>query len=102
MRKNAIRAVLFSMVSIAGIPAIAQMESEKNDLILVEELPADLRGLVHARVGEYLRLNPHLIDQASIVALDAKGTIYVLDREMSKVAVLGNPSCVVSGRSGQQ
>lgn len=94
MRKSAIKHVLFSLLGLASLPAFAEVAEEKDDLILVEELPVDIRVAVHRKVKDYLQKNPQVLDEAAIVALDQKGTIYVLDKYKSKIGDAGQPSCM--------
>jgi hypothetical protein len=94
VRKNAIKGLAFSLLSMATAPAFAQFASERSDLILIEELPPELRMEVHARVVEFFRLNPQFLDDAQTVALDSKGTIYVIDKKMATIGSAGQSTCI--------
>ncbi len=39
MRKTAAKGILLSILGLASVPAFAEIASDKNDLILIEELP---------------------------------------------------------------
>jgi hypothetical protein len=93
MRKKAVKGILFSIMSVMSLPAMAQLESENQDLVLVEELPVEVRSVVHSRIIEYLKQNPHTLNSNSVLALDGKGTIYVLDKDLFPVTMVGQPSC---------
>ena len=96
MRKRAIKSVLFSLIGLGSLPAVAQQTVQNQDLIFIEELPTEIRAQVHQKVVEYLRQNPHLISEFSTVALDSKGTIYVVDKKMAAMADSGSPSCMAA------
>lgn len=93
MRKDAIKKVLFTLASLAAIPASAN-DSQKDDLRLIEELPVEQRIVAHKEVVDYLTKHPELAPLARVIAVDGKGTIYVLDEKMVPLAAAGQPSCI--------
>lgn len=96
MRKEAIKKVLFTLASFAAITAKAE-GIQQNDLTLMEELPVEQRAVVHKHVLEFLAQNPGIAKDASVIAIDRKGTVYVLDENKIFLAKAGAPSCITSG-----
>lgn len=94
MRSKAIKGVLFSILALTATQARAQVEDKNDDLVLIEELPVETRVVVHARLLEFLKKNPGVLNQDSIFAVDKKGTIYVLDKNLARVGSSGAPSCI--------
>ena len=94
MNKKAIKGVLFSLVGAMAISAHSQEITEESPkLTLIEELPVETRVIVQDHVISFMKRNPHLVPPNSIIAIDDKGTVYVIDKELSKVNRLGMPSC---------
>lgn len=94
MKPNAIKGVLFSLVSVMSVPALSQeKQGEKPTLILIEELPVETRVVVQDRIIKHLKLNPKAVTPNSILAVDEKGNIYVVDKEWNQISKLGMPSC---------
>ncbi|MGE3261375.1 MAG: hypothetical protein AB7K68_06320 [Bacteriovoracia bacterium] len=92
MRKNAIKGILFSIASATGFSALAG--ELPQGLHLVEELPIEQRVIVHQQVLKFLNEHPENAADAKVIAVDEKGTVYVLDDKMEKMARVGQPSCV--------
>ncbi len=92
MRISGVRGVLFSMVSLLAIPAFSQTMQTVGDLALIEELPPEVRSIVYEKVTEFLKRFPQTLRENMIIAVDAKGGIYVLDKNVSQVAGVGSPS----------
>lgn len=95
MRRNAIKGILFSLASVAGFSALAG--ELPQGLHLIEELPVEQRVIAHQQVLKFLNEHPESAADAKVIAVDEKGTVYVLDEKMEKVLCAGAPSCV--GRS---
>ena len=93
MRKNAIKKVLFTLASLAALPARAD-NIQIDDLRLMEELPAEQRVIVHQTVVNFLGQHPELATDAKVIAVDGKGTVYVLDEKLVPLASAGAPSCI--------
>ena len=91
MRKETIKRVLFSLASVATFSAHATEPSES--LRLIEELPLEQRLIAHDAVLKYLNQHPEAAADAKIIAIDEKGTVYVLDENLAIVSRVGNPSC---------
>jgi len=96
MRKNAIKNVLFTLASLATLPAWSD-ENQLSDFLLIEELPVEQRVLVHREVVDYLSRHPELASEAKVIAISRKGTIYVLDEKLVPLAAAGEPSCIFAG-----
>ena len=96
MRKNAIKKVLFTLASFAELPAWSE-NNQLNDFLLIEELPVEQRVVVHREVVEYLSRHPELASEAKVIAVNGKGTIYVLDEKLVPLAAAGEPSCIFVG-----
>ena len=96
MRKNAIKKVLFTLASLATLPARAD-DGKINDLRLMEELPTEQRVVIHKQVVDYLALHPEIAPDARVIAVDGKGTVYVLDEKLAHLASVGAPSCISFG-----
>jgi hypothetical protein len=92
MRKNAIKGILFSLASVTGLSALAG--ELPQGLHLIEELPIEQRVIVHQQVLKFLNEHPENAADAKVIAVDEKGTVYVLDDKMEKMARVGQPSCV--------
>lgn len=92
MRKNAIKGILFSLASVTGLSALAG--ELPHGLHLIEELPIEQRVIVHQHVLKFLNENPERAADAKVIAVDEKGTVYVLDEKMEKLIIVGQPSCV--------
>lgn len=95
MRKNAIKGILFSLASMTGLSAFAG-ELPKG-LHLIEELPVEQRVIVHEQVLKFLNEHPENAANARVIAVDEKGTVYVLDDKMENMVCAGQPSCVSGG-----
>ncbi|CAN5419381.1 hypothetical protein BH10BDE1_BH10BDE1_28150 [soil metagenome] len=95
MRKAGVRGILFSIVSLIAIPAFSQTMQTVGDLALIEELPPEVRSIVYEKVAEFLKRYPHTLRENMIIAVDAKGGIYVLDKNVSEIAGVGKPSSVL-------
>ena len=94
MRKTAVKTVLVSLLGISS--ALAQeIPKEQSELFLIEELSPKVRANVYKQVLEMIKTNPSLIDSDSVLALDKKGTVYVLDKNKPEVVLgkVGEPSC---------
>jgi hypothetical protein len=91
MRKKAIKAVLFSLSSLAAFSA--QASNLPDGLHFVEELPVEQRVVLHKAVMKYFNQNPAVAAEANIIAIDERGTVYVLDHKMAILANVGEPSC---------
>jgi exoribonuclease R len=61
---------------------------------LIEELPVEQRVIVHQQVLKFLNEHPENAADAKVIAVDEKGTVYVLDDKMEKMVSVGQPSCV--------
>lgn len=90
MRKNAIKTVLFSLSSLAAFSAHAGNLPE--GLRLIEELPVEQRVVAHEEVLKFLNSHPEAAADAKVIAIDEKGTVYALDENMEKMAMVGAPS----------
>lgn len=98
MNKNAIRGVLFSLVSAVTISAHSQEKLETiPKLTLIEELPIERRVIVQDHVIKFLKQNPKSMAPNSILAIDDKGNIYVIDKDLAQISNLGQPSCPGAG-----
>lgn len=89
--KMAIKGVLFSIAALSASPVFAGAEGE---LRLVEDLPAEQRVIVHQHVLNYLNQHPETAADVNVIAVDAKGTVYVLDHKMVARIICGAPSCI--------
>lgn len=92
MKKNLIKATLFSLASLVALNA--QSSDKPQDLTLLEELPTEQRAIVHQAVIAFLKNHPELADSVKIIAVDKNGNVYVLDENKITLSVLGEPSCV--------
>ena len=92
MRKNAIKKVLFTLAGLATVPAWADALGS-SDLHLMDELSVEQRVVVYKQVVDFLRLNPELAADSKVIAVDGKGSVYVLDEKMVPLARAGAPSC---------
>lgn len=98
MKANAIKGVLFSLASVISVSAIAQEKLENTSkLTLIEELPVETRVIVQDHVIKFLKQNPKSMAPNSILAIDDKGTIYVIDKDLAQISRLGQPSCPGAG-----
>ena len=93
MRKNAIKKVLFTLATLAALPARAD-DADEKEFRLMEELPIEQRVIVHKEVVDFLSRNPELAAYAKVIAVDKKGVIYVLDEKLVPLAKAGSPSCI--------
>ena len=93
MRKNAIKRILFTMSGLFSLQAMATGQLP-SDLILMDELPTAQRVQVYEQVLKFLNQHPKLAVDAKIIAVDGKGTIYVLDEKKVLLASGGNPSVI--------
>ncbi len=92
MRKNAIKGILFS---IAGATGFSAMSAElPPGLHLINELPISTRVIAHAQVLKFLNEHPEKAADAKVIAVDEKGTVYVLDEKMETMFSPGAPSCI--------
>lgn len=96
MRSKAIKRVLFSLTCLSAFPGLGLAALPKNDLHLIEELPPEARVIVYDHVLSFLKEHPQLVNEFETIAIDEKGTVYVLDKEMAAVRDIGNPSCIGS------
>lgn len=94
MRKNAVKGILFSLASVTGLAAFA--DELPSGLHLIEELPIEQRVIVHKQVLKFLNEHPENAADAKVIAVDERGTVYVLDDKMEKMVCAGQPSCVSS------
>jgi hypothetical protein len=94
MRNKAIKGILFSLASVTGVFAFAG--ELPQGLYLIEELPIEQRVEAHKQVLKFLNAHPELAADAKVIAVDEKGTVYVLDEKMEKVFSAGAPSCIGS------
>ena len=93
MRKNAIKRILFTMTGLFSLQAMAAGQLPP-DLLLMDELPTAQRVQVYEQVIKFLNQHPELAVDAKIIAVDGKGTIYVLDENKVLLASGGNPSVI--------
>lgn len=96
MHKSAIKGVLISVLGFSTLTAHADESKDREEFFLLEELAPDVRTVIYEQVVEMLKANPSVIDSASVLAIDRKGTIYVLDKNKPEVVLgsVGQPSCV--------
>jgi hypothetical protein len=96
MHKSAIKGVLVSVLGFSALAAHAEELKDKKEFFFLEELAPDVRGAIYEQVVEMLKANPTMIDSLSVLAIDKKGTIYVLDRNKPEVILgrIGEPSCI--------
>lgn len=92
MRSKAIKGILFSLASVTGSFALAG--ELPSGLHLIEELPLEQRVIAHKQVLKFLNENPQLAAQVKVIAVDEKGTVYVLDEKMENIVAAGAPSSV--------
>lgn len=96
MKKEAIRAILMTVI-LTGSAAKASLGKQVNSgaggLQLIESLPVNSRAHYYKAIAEFLKLHPELANDASIFAIDNKGSVYVLDKSMVQLASFGAPSC---------
>ena len=92
MRKNAIKGILLSLASVAEFSAVAG--DLPPGLHLIEELPLEQRVTAHKYVLKFLNEHPETAADARVIAVDAKGTVYVLDERMENIVHAGEPSCI--------
>lgn len=95
MRKKAIKGILFSMATVTGF--FAQAGELPEGFHLIEELPLEQRVVVHEQVLKFLNENPQLATDAKVIAVDEKGTVYVLDEKLENFNVVGAPSSIGNG-----
>ncbi len=93
MRKNAIKRILFTMTGLFSFSAAASAQ-QPTDLRLLEELPTEQRVQVYQQVIGFLNRHPEIAVDAKIIAVDRKGTIYVLDENTVVLAGIGSPSVI--------
>ena len=96
MRKNAIKKILFTLASFASLPVQADY-SQPNELRLMDELPIQERVIVRDHVLNFLGQHPEFVRDAKVIAVDRKGTVYVLDEKLVPLASVGQPSCITRG-----
>jgi hypothetical protein len=92
MRKKAINGILFSLASAASLNAFGS--DLPKELHLLTELPMEKRVIAHQQVLKFLNEHPENAADAKVIAVDEKGTVYVLDDKMEKIVDVGQPSCV--------
>ena len=95
MRKKAIKGILFSMATVSGF--FAHAGELPQGFHLIEELPLEHRVVVHQQVLNFLNENPQLAADAKVIAVDEKGTVYVLDEELETLRAVGAPSSIGNG-----
>lgn len=93
MRKNAIKRILFTMTGLFSFRAMASGQ-QPTDLRFLEELPTPQRVQVYEQVIKFLNQHPKIAVDAKIIAVDGKGTIYVLDENKVLLAGVGSPSVI--------
>ena len=92
MRNRAIKGVLFTLASVTGLFAFAG--ELPQGLHLIEELPLEQRVVVHKQVLKFLNENPQFAALVKVIAVDEKGTVYVLDEKMENMVAAGAPSSI--------
>lgn len=95
MRKKAIKGILFSLASVTELSAFAG--ELPPGLHLIEELPVGQRVVVHQQVLKFLNEHPENAATAKVIAIDEKGTVYVLDDKIENIICAGKPSCIDGG-----
>lgn len=93
MRKNAIKRMLFTITGLFSLRAMATSH-HLSDLHLIDELPTAQRVLVYEQVVNFLNQHPEIAVDAKIIAVDGKGTVYVLDENKILLAGVGSPSTI--------
>ncbi len=96
MRYKAIKGILFSLASVSGFFAMAG--GLPQGLHLIEELPLEQRVVAHKQVLKFLNENPRFAKIVKVIAVDEKGTVYVLDEKMENVVAAGAPSSIGMGK----
>ncbi len=92
MRNRAIKGVLFTLASVSGLFAFAG--ELPLGLHLIEELPLEQRVVAHKQVLKFLNENPQFAAIVKVIAVDEKGTVYVLDEKMENIVAAGAPSSI--------
>lgn len=92
MSKNAIKGILFSIAGATGFSAAAA--ELPPGLHLINELPIETRVIAHEQVLKFLNDHPEKANDAKVIAVDKKGTVYVLDEKLEKMFSAGAPSCI--------
>ncbi len=101
MKKKQIKKILCTLVGIAGLPAIAHANTIEPQIVTMDELPSATRTQVFNELVQYFSHNPEAALSASgRLAIDQKGTVYVLDKNTMEVAD-GQPSCYHGGTGGR-
>mgnify|MGYP000034038920 CR=1 FL=1 len=96
MKRDTIKKVLFTIASLTALPLFAA-EFQQDDLVLVEDMPIEIRAVAHKKVIDFLIKNPDQASLVKIIALDKEGKVYVLDENLAKIKCLGAPSSISSG-----
>ena len=68
--------------------------NEPQGLHLIEELPLEQRVVAHKQVLKFLNENPQFAALVKVIAVDEKGTVYVLDEKMENIVAAGAPSSI--------
>ena len=92
MRNRAIKGILFTLASATSLFAFAA--ELPQGLHLIEELPLEQRVVAHKQVLKFLNENPQFAALVKVIAVDEKGTVYVLDEKMENIVAAGAPSSI--------
>lgn len=79
---------LFTLTCFLSLRCIAN-----SDISLIEELPDSIRVQVHSEILDFLKNNPSLVKNLSMLGIDKNGDVYVLDETKEKICPIGLPSC---------